>query len=160
MTSNINKGKLKAYTDGACSNNGGYLIGKPIIGKFGYVIVDQKEIIVKEKVGTVMKDPTNNKMELRALTTLMEYLSNIEFDRCTIYTDSQYCIWGFRQGENIFLKKGAKNVDEWKRALAAYNQVINKVIIEWIKGHQEKNNWNDYIDDKLRDKKRKPKTSK
>ncbi len=140
---------LKAYTDGGCSNNGGFKVGVPTIGKYGYVILDGEDNIVHEFAGRMENGATNNIMEVWGITELLTALENMDFETCKIYTDSQYCMLGFENHEKWFRKKKLPNRIHWEHAISVYKRIQDKVEFEWIKGHQNDNNWNDYIDLKL-----------
>ena len=68
---------LKAFSDGGCSNNGGYIKDLPSKGKFGYVIIEDDKILY-EFAASDTKEPTNNRMEIKGIIFLMNRLSYID----------------------------------------------------------------------------------
>ena len=144
---------LKAYTDGGCSNNGGYNKALPTVGKYGYVLINASENIIGEEVKVVKGNATNNRMELMGITCLLKTLNFLQYvgtiTECEIFTDSKYCIQGFTNYEKWFKKKNLLNKDLWEEAIKTFLLVEDKIKFTWIKGHQNDNNWNDYIDLKL-----------
>ena len=150
------KKKLRIFTDGACSNNGGFLKDKPTIGKFGYLIVDQEDNVIHESYLTANLDkPTNNQMEIQgiifALNRLMVVDIDTGFESCEIFTDSQYCLLGFSNYEKwLKKKKGFPNKEYWQLAMHLYTKMKDRITFTWIKGHQDTNNWNDHVDKKLK----------
>lgn len=138
---------IRIYTDGAVSNNGA-VKNK---GSFGLVILDPKDKILFEHA-EIVENTTNNRMELAAIVKALEVIKVMDFTSCTIYSDSKYCVDGLNSWVHGWAKKGwvtaskdpVKNKDLWEKAL---NLKPSKgVKINWIKGHQNSNNWNDYID--------------
>lgn len=127
---------VKIYTDGAARGNpdgpGGY----------GTVLeyVDTKgQLHVKELSCGYVKT-TNNRMELMAVIAGLEALNR----PCTVevYSDSQYVVNAFNQHwVEGWIKKNwkrgknesVKNVDLWKRLLAAKEP--HSVTFHWVKGH-------------------------
>nr|WP_330405659.1 ribonuclease HI [Faecalicatena contorta] len=127
---------VKLYTDGAARGNpdgpGGY----------GTVLeyVDTKGILHTKELSQGYVKTTNNRMELMAVIAGLEALNR----PCTVevYSDSKYVVDAFNQHwVDGWLKKGwkrgknepVKNVDLWKRLLAAKAQ--HNVAFHWVKGH-------------------------
>jgi ribonuclease HI len=127
---------IKLYTDGAARGNpdgpGGY----------GAVLeyVDAKGDLHKKELSQGYVKTTNNRMELMAVIAGLEALNR----SCMVdvYSDSKYVVDAFNQHwVDSWLKKGwkrgknepVKNVDLWKRMLAAMEQ--HKVTFHWVKGH-------------------------
>ena len=127
---------VKVYTDGAARGNpdgpGGY----------GVVLeyVDTRGKLHTREYSGGYKKTTNNRMELMAAIVALEALNRpCEVD---LYSDSKYVIDAFNQGWiDGWLKKGwkkadrqpVKNVDLWKRLLAAKEP--HQVTFHWVKGH-------------------------
>lgn len=124
------------YTDGAARGNpdgpGGYGTILSYIDKNG-----QEHI---KELSCGYKKTTNNRMELMAVIVGLEALNR----PCEVhvYSDSKYVVDAFNQHwVDNWLKKGwkrgknepVKNVDLWKRLLAAKEQ--HKVVFHWVKGH-------------------------
>ena len=128
--------QVKLYTDGAARGNpdgpGGY----------GSVLeyVDQKGALHTKELSQGYVKTTNNRMELMAVIAGLEALNrSCEVD---VYSDSKYVVDAFNQHwVDGWLKKGwkrgknepVKNVDRWKRLLAAKGR--HKVTFHWVKGH-------------------------
>ena len=128
--------QVKIYTDGAARGNpdgpGGY----------GTVLeyVDSKGTLHTRELSQGYRKTTNNRMELMAVIAGLEALNR----PCEVelYSDSKYVVDAFNQHWiDGWLKKGwkrgknepVKNVDLWKRLLAAKAQHQGRVI--WVKGH-------------------------
>ena len=153
---------IDIYTDGGCSGNPGpggwaYTIIKNeeliINNKKKNTEMDNREpVIVAEKCGAE-KSTTNNRMELMAVISALEYLPEIKppVEKITIYTDSQYVQKGITawiidwksRGWKTSGKDPVKNRDLWQRldSLAA-GFSINWV---WVKGHAG-NKYNEHCD--------------
>lgn len=128
--------QVKIYTDGAARGNpdgpGGY----------GTVLeyVDSKGTLHTRELSQGYRKTTNNRMELMAVIAGLEALNR----PCAVelYSDSKYVVDAFNQHWiDGWLKKGwkrgknepVKNVDLWKRLLAAKAQ--HQVRFIWVKGH-------------------------
>lgn len=76
---------IDIYTDGACKKN-------PGIGGYGVVIY--KDNIIIDCLYKYSSDTTNNKMELMAVISALEYIKENYSDECKykIYSDSSYVI--------------------------------------------------------------------
>tara|TARA_A100001015_G_scaffold319923_1_gene444515 strand:+ start:1054 stop:1488 length:435 start_codon:yes stop_codon:yes gene_type:complete len=120
---------IHAFTDGACRGN-------PGPGGWGCVIEQQGKII---KLNGFDSLTTNNRMELQAAISALEYLSSET--NFSITTDSQYVRLGITQwitnweknNWRTANKKPVKNVDLWKKLqLLTKNKDIKW---HWVKGH-------------------------
>ena len=131
----MNKIKVQIYTDGACSGN-------PGPGSYGTILVhtDSNGIKHEKELSEGFKCVTNNQMELLAVIIGLESLKK----PCsvTLYSDSKYVIDAFEKNWiDGWIKKGwktasktpVKNVDLWKRLLAAKEK--HDVEFIWVKGH-------------------------
>lgn len=128
--------KVTIYTDGAARGNpdgpGGY----------GTVLqyIDQGGTLHEREYSAGYKKTTNNRMELMAAIIGLEALNRpCEVD---LYSDSQYLVKAFndhwidgwlKNNWKNSQKKAVKNVDLWKRLLAAKAQ--HQVHFIWVKGH-------------------------
>ena len=96
--------KFKLYTDGACSGN-------PGPGGYGSIIIcDDQQVF---EIGAHYSQATNNRMELQAVISGLDYIinhagSNKEFST-QVYTDSVYVIRGITQWIFGWKKNGWKN---------------------------------------------------
>lgn len=128
--------KVTLYTDGAARGNpdgpGGY----------GAVLqyVDSKGILHEKELSAGYRKTTNNRMELMAAIAALEAL--VKPCQVELYSDSKYLTDAFNQHWiDSWQKKGwrksdkspVKNVDLWKRLLAAMK--IHQVTFHWVKGH-------------------------
>jgi ribonuclease HI len=122
-------GRVRIYTDGACSGN-------PGPGGWGATLVYNGK---RKEISGGEADSTNNRMELtaaiRALDTLKRH-STVD-----LYTDSRYVMDGITKwihgwkakGWRTASKKPVKNEDLW-RELDDINST-HKVSWHWVKGH-------------------------
>ena len=121
---------VEIFTDGACSGN-------PGPGGWGAILRMGEHY--KELSGGECAT-TNNRMELMAAIIGLEALNRpCEVD---LYSDSQYLVKAFndhwidgwlKNNWKNSQKKAVKNVDLWKRLLAAKAQ--HQVHFIWVKGH-------------------------
>ena len=123
------KGRVRIYTDGACSGN-------PGPGGWGAILVygdREKELSGGERL------TTNNRMELMAAIAALEALNrSVAAD---LYTDSRYVMDGITQWIAGWKKRGwktaskdpVKNEDLWRRLDAA--REAHDVKWHWVRGH-------------------------
>lgn len=120
---------IEAYTDGACRGN-------PGPGGWGCVIIKNGEV---SKLNGFETSTTNNRMELQAAISALEYLSNEP--SFSITTDSQYVRLGITQWIHQWQKNNwktsnrqpVKNMDLWQKLLALSEG--KKIDWHWVKGH-------------------------
>ena len=125
------------YTDGSS-------LGNPGPGGYGCVIVfTEKELVVE--LGAYENATTNNKMELTAILTALEYLkkNNISSDaEIVIHTDSSYAIngitkWIFGWQKNNWItstKTPVLNEELWKQLISLKNY-FKSLSFEHVRGH-------------------------
>lgn len=129
--------EVTIYTDGACLNNpdgpGGY----------GAVLLHEKNgKKYKKELSGGFENTTNNRMELMAVIVALEALKTP--CKVKVYSDSKYIVDAINLGwvdkwqrfgwyRDAKRKSKAKNVDLWKRLLAAMHP--HNVEFEWVKGH-------------------------
>lgn len=122
--------KVYIYTDGACSGN-------PGVGGWGAVL--KYGSAVKELSG-FEPDTTNNRMELTAVISALEALT--EPCEVILTTDSKYVCDGMNLGwARSWRSKGwvksdrkpALNADLWERLLNLAEK--HRVTFVWVKGH-------------------------
>lgn len=129
--------EVTIYTDGACLDNpngpGGY----------GAVLVHKKKgKVYKKELSGGFNNTTNNRMELMAVIAALEALKR----PCSVkvYSDSKYIVNAINLGwvdkwkkfgwhKDAKRKSRVKNIDLWKRLLAAMDS--HNVEFEWVKGH-------------------------
>ena len=127
--------KVQIYSDGSSRGN-------PGPGGYGTLLryVDAQGTVHEKELSCGYRETTNNRMELLGAIAGFEALKRpceVEF-----YSDSQYVIKAFVdgwidawiskdwKGSN---KKPVKNVDLWKRLLAAIEP--HQVSFNWVRGH-------------------------
>lgn len=127
--------RVVAYTDGASRGNPGH-------GGYGAVLLytDPAGVEHRKELNGGYRVTTNNRMELLAVIVALEALlrpCDVE-----IHSDSQYVVNAFnqhwvegwlRRGWKTAQKQLVKNVDLWKRLLAAMEP--HRVSWVWVKGH-------------------------
>ena len=128
--------KVTIYTDGAARGNpegpGGY----------GCVLqyIDTKGTLHEREYSAGYKKTTNNRMELMAVIVALEALTKP--CQVKLVSDSKYVTDAFNQNwiggwlKNNWkssTKKPVKNIDPWKRLLAAKEP--HQVEFVWVKGH-------------------------
>lgn len=123
------------YTDGSSRGN-------PGPGGYGTILEytdTQGQIHIREYAGG-FRQTTNNRMELLGVITGLEALNRpCQVD---IYSDSQYVVRAFNEAWiqgwiqknwKLGTKNPVKNIDLWKRLLAAMKP--HEVRYNWVKGH-------------------------
>ena len=127
--------RVTVYTDGASRGN-------PGPGGYGAVLcyVDPAGELHKLELSQGYERTTNNRMELLAVIAALEALKRpCEVE---VWSDSQYVVNAFKQrwvdgwlrrGGKTAAKEPVKNVDLWKRLLAAMEP--HEVSFTWVKGH-------------------------
>ena len=127
--------KVIAYTDGASRGNPGH-------GGYGAVLnyTAPSGTTHTLELSRGYERTTNNRMELMGVIAALEALTR----PCEVelHSDSQYVVNAFnkhwvsgwqRRGWKTAAKKPVKNIDLWKRLLAAKQQ--HEVTFIWVKGH-------------------------
>jgi ribonuclease HI len=121
---------IKIYTDGSCYPNP----GGP--GGYSYLIEDNFGTQIKNYYGGETSS-TNNRMEMRAAISALEYMKNYPRSNIELYTDSQYLKNGITEWIHTWQKrnfKGVKNGDLWAQIYSL--MFIHDLIVIWIKGHE------------------------
>lgn len=126
---------VNIYTDGASRGN-------PGPGGYGTVLhyTDPSGKLHVKELSQGYERTTNNRMELLGVIVALEALRR----PCTIdlYSDSKYVVDAFNQhwvegwlkrGWRNAKKESVKNIDLWKRLLAAKRP--HEVTFHWVKGH-------------------------
>jgi ribonuclease HI len=108
------KNSIVVFSDGACSGNPGK-------GGWGSIIARPNGTI--DELGKGAPDTTNNRMELIATISALEFIAN-ESGPVEVFTDSVYVIRGITQWIWGWKKRG------WKTA--AGEDVANKDLWEWF----------------------------
>ena len=119
------------YTDGACSGN-------PGPGGWGAVLRYGKH---EKELSGGEESTTNNRMELTAVITALELLT--EPCRVTLTSDSRYVVdavekgWIYGWQKKNWMQQGGTqrpNADLWKRLLPLLAR--HEVTFVWVRGHQ------------------------
>ena len=126
---------VELYSDGSSRGN-------PGPGGYGTVLRFTRPSgeVIEREYSQGYRLTTNNRMELLGVITGLEALNR----PCTVdvFTDSQYVVKAFndhwidgwlRRGWKSASKKPVKNVDLWKRLLAAAEP--HDVVYHWVRGH-------------------------
>lgn len=127
--------RVTVYTDGAARGN-------PGPGGYGAVLQfrDAAGGLHEKELSQGFERTTNNRMELLGVISALEALKR----PCVVevHSDSQYVVKAFndhwvdgwiRRGWKNSQKKPVKNVDLWKRLLAAKEP--HEVTFHWVRGH-------------------------
>lgn len=137
---------FEIYTDGSNTFNGkshsygGYGFIIKIIGSDDDYIEDGGSMFVNEL------DPvTNNKAELLAIISSLEFIANKGFSNTefVLYSDSQWCVKSINREWKL-----KKNLNLWSRFNKAKQNVKrsgNALTVKWVKGHAG-NVYNEKVD--------------
>lgn len=136
------------YTDGSYRRPGN-------VGAYGYIKVDMlTDKIIGQDIQTKFKT-TNNEMELKAIQLALQSLGDTS-TQCTIYTDSQYCIfaltkWIFGWMKYNWLTCNNEPVKNKELLLATYKLLKKHIVtLTWVKGHNG-DKYNEKIDTLVQD---------
>ncbi|MCC8141720.1 MAG: ribonuclease HI [Lachnospiraceae bacterium] len=128
--------KVTIYTDGAARGNPEGPGGYGVILQY----IDANGEMHERELSAGYKKTTNNRMELMAAIAGLEAL--VKPCRVELYSDSKYLTDAFNQhwvegwlqrGWHKADKSPVKNVDLWKRLLAAMEP--HQVQFQWVRGH-------------------------
>ena len=140
---------LEFYTDGAFSS-------KTEMGGWAAVCVEDGNVI--DTQSGYEPYSTNNRMELTAFLSALENADTIETinTKVTIYTDSAYIANCFNQnwyvkwmsnGWRTSDKQDVKNQDLWRRIVALYIKLKERLDLSIVKVKSHSDNpWNNYAD--------------
>ena len=140
---------LEFYTDGAFSS-------KTEMGGWAAVCVEDGNVI--DTQSGYEPYSTNNRMELTAFLSALENADTIETGntKVTIYTDSAYIANCFNQnwyvkwmsnGWRTSDKQDVKNQDLWRRIVALYIKLKERLDLSIVKVKSHSDNpWNNYSD--------------
>jgi ribonuclease HI len=122
---------IEIYCDGACSGNPGE-------AGSGLAIYSKEKISLM--YGGYEEIATNNIAELKALYVALKIAS--KYKSATIKIDSKYSMdsvtkWAYNWKKNGWKKKGGeiKNLEIIQLSHQLYNDNIDKITIEYVKGH-------------------------
>ncbi|MDY4729837.1 MAG: ribonuclease H [Lactobacillus amylovorus] len=140
---------LEFYTDGAFSS-------KTEMGGWAAVCIEDGNVI--DTQSGYEPYSTNNRMELTAFLSALENADTIETGntKVTIYTDSAYIANCFNQnwyvkwmsnGWRTSDKQDVKNQDLWRRIVALYIKLKERLDLSIVKVKSHgSNKWNNYVD--------------
>ena len=125
--------KYEIYVDGSCRANK--------VGGIGIVWLKNGEKVLE--YSNRYENTTNNQMELLAIYIALKSIKK-PIDSLTIISDSEYAL-GCVFNEKWNPKKNLKLIESIKEEV---KRVLNLTTLECkhIYGHQNKQNWNDYVD--------------
>jgi ribonuclease HI len=92
-------------------------------------------------------DPTNNRAELMAIyVALIQVKTNFDFNKLTIYSDSQYCIRSLTEYSKVWrvngwkgaTKKPVENQDLIKPIISILDKYTDKIIFIHVRAHTNK----------------------
>lgn len=125
--------KYEIYVDGSCRANK--------VGGIGIVWLKNGEKVLE--YSNKYENVTNNIMELLVIYIALKSIKK-QIDSVTIYSDSEYAL-GCIFNESWNPKKNLKLIEATKKELARV-KTLTEVNYKHIYGHQNTNNWNDYVD--------------
>lgn len=142
---------IEIYTDGGSINN-----GKPdCYGACAYLVLIDGVYLKENSVA--IYNTTNNRNELRGFIESLSYIldNNLDKNRITLYSDSEYCVKGINEWSKKWKTFGWKrtknakdrvlNYDLWRELDDLVNRFDN-LDIQWVRGHED-NEWNNFVDD-------------
>jgi ribonuclease HI len=103
----MEKMKIEVHTDGCC-------LGNPGVGGFAGIMVAKGKR--KDCLGySANPNETNNRMELRAVIHVIDWLNNVQKTPCEIdlYTDSQYIVNCSKKSRSELTSDSRANHDLW-----------------------------------------------
>lgn len=120
--------KIVAATDGAC-------LGNPGVG--GYAVVMEANGKRKEISGCCKEQTTNNRMELQAVISLVDWLNEVQKEPCDIevQTDSQYIMSCHTHDRDWLTSKSRKNSDLWMELIQKGLEGGHFITFVKVKGH-------------------------
>ena len=122
--------KLKAYTDGSC-------LGNPGVGGFGAILLAKgKERTIRGHCTTVT---TNNRMELQAVISVIDWCNEIQKTPCDIevYTDSQYIMNLSKQSRASLTSASRKKNDLWLELIQKGLAGKHHITFIKVRGHSD-----------------------
>lgn len=122
------------YTDGSADNQ-----RLPNYGGSAFVILDPANEEILHQYSQGFAHTSNNKMELHAIIEAMKTLPNNS--RCSIFTDSKYCIHVLDHKTCDF-SKNMEYIQEFRDTIEDKNI---KYQFNWVKGHNGAK-WNEFVD--------------
>jgi ribonuclease HI len=151
-----NKDKFEVYTDGSCLSNpdgaGGWAAVFVVSRTSRQSRPQSRDEVVTVSGG--YPRTTNNRMELRAMTSALQMLPKER--EATVFTDSQYVRQGVEEWVENWRKRGWKTVkgkdvlnrDLWEE-LSAARAARPRVALRWVRAH-DGNRYNEVADKSAR----------
>lgn len=120
--------EIIAYTDGSC-------LGNPGVG--GYAAVMQAKGKTKEIAFSCHEQTTNNRMELMAVISVIDWLNRVQKEPCKIQvvTDSQYIINCSKHSRKELTATSRKNADLWIELIEKGLKGKHQIIFSKVEGH-------------------------
>lgn len=130
--------------DSCIITNKGYLGSTKIDSS--NTIYPVKPIIFIDGLGSHPNKITNNYAELTALYKALIYVKDKNFKHITIFSDSQYVVFGMNQRVSTYAKNGwvdrdgvpIINGDIWKNIYNLYNEILQtncQISFHWVEAH-------------------------
>lgn len=125
---------INIYTDGAYATS---------LDSGGWAFLVEKDNEVIFKTGDVVKQTTNNRMEIEAVFRALVYIKYYipEDVKVNIYSDSMYVIGTLTQNWKI-----KKNKDLWKSMHTLLKSIKHEIKFTHVKGHSD-NEYNNLCDE-------------
>ena len=120
--------EIIAYTDGSC-------LGNPGIG--GFAARMEAKGKTKYCEGFEVKDTTNNRMELKAVISVLKWCNTVQKESCkvTFHTDSQYIIDCFKHNFSDLSSSSRPNNDLWIELIRETLKGRHSIEFVKVKGH-------------------------
>lgn len=143
---------ITIYCDGGVTNNGKANKDRDQYGAYCSLLINSSSKDPQKIFTNVVKDASNNQMELQGAITPLLYLvkyvekSKEDMINVTIISDSQYLVKGCNEWLPNWKKRGwtdsngktIKNLEMWKLIdnLLSYNKL--NITLKWVRGHKGK----------------------
>lgn len=120
--------EIISYTDGSC-------LGNPGVG--GYAARMEANGQVKYCEGYEVSDTTNNRMELKAVISVVKWCNAVQKVPCkvTFHTDSQYIIDCFKHNFSDLASPSRANNDLWVELIKETLNGSHSIDFVKVKGH-------------------------
>jgi ribonuclease HI len=148
---------LDIYTDGSVRKQ-----NDSFDGTCGFVMIEYEEI--KSTYTAYKENTTIMEMELLALKYAVDIvkLANYseKYELITFFSDSKVAVTGINNyckkwSLNGWVKSNRQQVENWELYKELYDFFSNSpssIKLEYIKAHQKSSNWNNYIDELIKEK--------
>lgn len=124
---------IDIFADGGCRGNG----SEHNVGAYSYILMFGDKI---RKFAKVVKDTTNNQMELMSVIEALKALKPAAREHdVTVFSDSQYVVRGINEWYRGWELKNfhqVKNSELWKE-LIAIKKTFPSINFVWVRGHDK-----------------------